>query len=160
MTERQPTEFPTDSDIDLAEPAQRRELPDAPWSVLAAISIGGGLGALTRWGLTLAMPHGPDQMPWPTLLTNLGGCAAIGVLMVIVHETIPRHPLLRPFVGVGILGGFTTFSTYVVDAGQLVARREVGLALGYTLGTLAGALAATWLGLACARWVFRTRDAQ
>jgi CrcB protein len=68
-------------------------------------------------------------------------------------ELTTAHPLARPFLVTGILGGFTTFSTYAVDVEHLLAAHAVGVALGYLLGTLAAALAATWVGILATRAV-------
>ena len=68
------------------------------------------------------------SLPWATLLTNVVGCALIGVLMVLVAERWPDRRLVRPFLGTGILGGFTTFSTYVVDTRTLVATGHAAVA--------------------------------
>lgn len=79
--------------------------------VVAAVALGGGLGGAARYGVGLLVPGAPG-----TFLVNVVGCALIGVLVVLT----PRlHPLARPFLGVGVLGGFTTFSAYAVDAVRL-----------------------------------------
>ena len=96
---------PIDSDVDLHVPAMRSELRA---SVLAAISAGGIAGALARYGLAAAWPHPPAGFPWSTFVINVTGCFLIGVLMVIVTEVVTHKPLLRPFLGVGVLGGYTT----------------------------------------------------
>ncbi len=77
---------------------------------------------------------------------NLIGCGLIGVLMVLVVEVWTGRRLLRPFVGTGILGGFTTFSTYAVDLQQLIADRHLITAVTYLLATVIGALGAVWAG--------------
>ncbi|MEU4444599.1 CrcB family protein [Actinosynnema sp. NPDC050801] len=109
--------------------------------VLTAVALGGGIGGVARYGLA-AVVHGP----WGTLLINVVGCALIGVLMVLV----PRlHPLARPFLGIGVLGGFTTFSGYALDAVRLG-----GLAaFAYLLATLLLALGATFAAMAVTRRV-------
>jgi len=139
---------PVDSDVDLHDPAQRRELR---WALLAAVSAGGALGALARYAATLAWPHGPGAFPWATFAVNVSGCLLIGVLMVLVTEVWTAHELVRPFLGTGVLGGFTTFSTYSVDVQQLVTAGSAGTALLYLAGTLAAALVAVSTGLGLAR---------
>ncbi|QXJ19485.1 CrcB family protein [Actinomadura graeca] len=142
---------PVDPDVDLRVPAQRSELRRAPWSILAAVSAGGVLGALARWGLTSAFPYRPAEFPWSVFWINVTGCLAIGVLMVLVTEAGPVHRLVRPFLGVGVLGGFTTFSTYVVDIQRAVEDDAAGLALAYLAGTLAAALLAVFAGMRLTR---------
>lgn len=116
-----------------------------------AVAAGGGLGSVGRYGIGLAWPASPAGFDWPTFTANAVGCGLIGVLMVLVTEVRAGHPLLRPFLGTGVLGGFTTFSTYAVGVTSLVAVGRPLLAAGYLFGTVAGALAATWLGMAATR---------
>jgi CrcB protein len=139
-------ELPTDSDVDLHDPRQRAEL-HKPWAVLPAISIGGAIGALVRYGLTLAVPPAAGAFPWATFGINVLGCLFIGVLMVLVTEVWPKHRLIRPFLGAGALGGFTTFSTYVVDIQRLTDQRAPVVALAYLLGTVITALVAVYAGI-------------
>src|SRR6185503_14749578 len=92
-----------------------------PWAVLGVVALGGAAGAVGRYGLAVAWPHRPGTFPWATFVTNVTGCLLIGVLMVLITEVWSAHRLLRPFLGTGVLGGYTTFSTYTVDVQQLVA---------------------------------------
>ncbi|QTD96502.1 fluoride efflux transporter FluC [Streptomyces cyanogenus] len=131
-------------------PARRAEWrAQAP--VVAAVAAGGALGATGRYALTLAWPTPSGGFPWATFWTNVSGCAAMGVLMVLVTEVWAAHRLLRPFLGTGVLGGFTTFSTYAVDSRGLVDAGRPGLAIAYLAATLCAALAAVWLASAAAR---------
>ncbi|MCH0541915.1 CrcB family protein [Streptomyces sp. MUM 203J] len=120
----------------------------AEWPVLAAVAVGGGLGAVGRYGLAVVWPAEPGAFPWVTLVTNALGCAVMGVFMVLLDEVWRPHRLVRPFFGTGVLGGFTTFSTYAVDAHGLLERGKPGTAAGYLVGTLAAALGA----VAVAAW--------
>ncbi|MEV0392788.1 fluoride efflux transporter CrcB [Polymorphospora rubra] len=121
--------------------------------VLAVVAAGGALGSAARYGLAEAWPGPAGGFPWATLVTNLIGCALLGVLMQIVTTRPGIHPLVRPFLGTGLLGGFTTFSTYAVETRDLVAGGHLGPAAGYVLGTLVGALLAVRLGMwAAGRW--------
>jgi fluoride exporter len=118
--------------------------------VLGVVALGGIIGSLARYGLAEALPHGSADFPWSTFTTNVLGCFAIGVLLT---RLTPRsHPLLRPFLGTGILGGFTTFSTFAVDTEKLLPEHAV-VALVYFFGTLAAALLAAILG----EWFGRPR---
>jgi CrcB protein len=118
---------------------------------LAMVALGGLLGASARYGVGLLLPHTAGTFPLGTLLINVVGGFLIGVLI----DAVAGRPLLRPFAVTGILGGFTTFSTYAVDTEQLLAAGRLALAGAYLVATLVGALAATWLGLALARRVRR-----
>jgi CrcB protein len=144
-------ELPIDSDVDLHLDRQRAELLRAPWAVIAAISVGGALGSVARYGLSVAFPPDRTGFAWATFAVNTVGSLLIGVLMVLVIEVWQAHPLVRPFLGVGILGGFTTFSTYVVDIQRLVGAGAAGAALLYLAGTVAAALAAVYVGLTVTR---------
>jgi fluoride exporter len=123
----------------------------APVEVVVAVSVGGALGAVARYGLTVAVPTPPDQWPWATFVTNVTGCLAIGALMVIVVELTAPHRLVRPFLGPGLLGGFTTFSTYALETRTLVADGHPVMAAGYVVASLALGLLAVWLGARLAR---------
>jgi CrcB protein len=148
---------PIDPDVDLHVPAQRRELAWHHGLVLAVIALGGGLGALARYGLAQLWPTHPGHFPWATFVTNVLGCLLIGVLMVLVTEVWAAHPLVRPFLGVGVLGGFTTFSTYAVETRGLLAPGTIGLAFVYVAGTLVAALLATLAGVQVTRTLTRER---
>lgn len=110
--------------------------------VLGAVSAGGAIGALARYGLSTAWPHPPGHFPWAVFVINVSGCFLIGVLMVLITEVVTPHRLVRPFLGVGVLGGYTTFSTYTGDIQLLVAAGSARTALLYLAGTLVAALAA------------------
>jgi CrcB protein len=107
------------------------------WDVLLAIGAGGALGSLARYGLSEAIPHPRGGFAVATLITNVVGCLLIGVLMGVLTTMARPHRLLRPFLGVGILGGFTTFSTYVIDTlDQLTTgRTELRVRLSRSLAT-------------------------
>lgn len=102
---------------------------------------------------------GPAGFPWATLWINTIGCALIGVLMVLISEggRPSPHPLVRPFAGVGILGGFTTFSTYAADFSRLLDEGEADTALAYAGLTVATALGAVWAAASVTRWALRRR---
>jgi len=113
--------------------------------VLAVVSAGGALGAVGRDALERAFGHQRGGLPWATFAINVSGCLLIGVLMVGI-ERLPAHRLARPFLGIGVLGGFTTFSTQAVEARRLAGSGAVGPAVGYLAGTLLAALGAVWVG--------------
>ncbi|MEV6600209.1 CrcB family protein [Actinoplanes sp. NPDC051346] len=112
--------------------------------VLAVVSAGGVLGALARYGILAAWAHEPGGFAWSTWTVNVTGCFLIGVLTVLISRFRPDQRLIRPFWGVGVLGGYTTFSTATVD----VLESAPGTALAYLVATLTGALVAVWLGTA------------
>lgn len=106
--------------------------------VVLAVSVGGGVGAVARYAVDRAAPE-----MWGTLAVNLLGCALIGLLVVLTTEVWRTHPLVRPLLGTGVLGGFTTFSAYALDAHRLWIDGHPAAAGGYLAGTLLGCVAAT-----------------
>lgn len=132
--------------------------PRQVWDVLGVVAVGGALGALARYGLSVALPHPSGRFPWATFATNVSGCLLIGILMVSLTEISGRpHRLVRPFLGVGLLGGYTTFSTYVLETQQLVVAGVPRVAALYLFGTLAAALTAVQVGIVATRVVVRVR---
>ena len=131
-------------------PRLRRELARR-WDVLAVISFGGAIGSLARWALAEALPHEPSAFPWATAVTNVSGCFAIGVLMVLALEVWPPSRYLRPFMGVGVLGGYTTFSTAMLETRSLAAAGRPVLAAGYAVGSALAALAAVVVAIVVTR---------
>jgi CrcB protein len=121
------------------------------WDVLLVIAAGGALGSLARYGVGELVPWAGDGFPWATFLENISGGLALGVLIVFLLDVWPPHRYLRPFLGVGLLGGFTTFSTYMLESRDLLAGGETATAFAYLAATLVAGLAAVWLGIASAR---------
>ncbi|MEV6306199.1 CrcB family protein [Actinoplanes sp. NPDC051861] len=111
---------------------------DVDRAALVAVSAGGVLGALARYAISAAWPG----TPWATWAINVSGCFLIGALYTLVDRRIPRL-----FLGTGVLGGYTTFSTATVQV------PEAGL--GYLAATLIGSLLAAWAGSALAAAVRR-----
>ena len=134
---------------DLPVDPDSETVPGTP-HVVAAVATGGALGSAGRWLVSEAVPAA-GGFPWPTFLVNVTGALLIGVLMVVVTDVVTGRPLLRPFLGIGLLGGWTTFSTYALEARDLVATGSPGLAATYVVGSLVVGLLATWAGIAATR---------
>jgi fluoride exporter len=116
-------------------------------------ALGGALGALARWGLAEAFPSSPTGLPWATLAVNLAGCLLLGVLTAVLAARAPANPWARPFLGVGLLGGFTTYSTFAVEVVLLAdAGAEVTAAV-YVLVSVLGGVAAAAVGTLAGRSV-------
>ncbi|MFF2958410.1 fluoride efflux transporter CrcB [Streptomyces sp. NPDC057963] len=130
--------------------------PQGP--VIAVIALGGVLGACARYGAALIWPTSLLGFPWTTLIVNVVGCAVIGVFMVVISEVWAAHRLVRPFFGTGVLGGFTTFSTYAVDIQRLVEGDRARTGLAYLGLTLCAALAAVWSAVWATRRVLAWRQ--
>ena len=114
-------------------------------SLLATVAAGGAIGAAARYGAGQAWPTDAGRaFPVTTMVVNVVGCGLIGVLMVLLGEMRRPHRLLRPLVGTGVLGGFTTFSTYAVDLQRLLAGGHAWTAAAYLVATPVAALTAVW----------------
>jgi CrcB protein len=126
--------------------------------IYALAALGGALGALARWGLAAALPHSPGAWPWSTLLVNLVGCLLIGVLLAVLLARFAHSPWLRPFLAVGVLGGFTTYSTFAVDVVRLTGAGHDLLAVAYVLASVLGGVGAVVVGLVIGRVAVRAVD--
>ena len=118
---------------------------------IVAVAVGGVLGSEARYLLGLAFAQTPGSWPWTTFWINVTGCLLIGALYTVLPGLTTPHPLLRPLLGIGVLGGYTTFSTYSVETVGLIDAGRPGLALAYALVTPVAAV------LACALAVGVTR---
>ncbi|MET9149727.1 fluoride efflux transporter CrcB [Streptomyces griseoflavus] len=138
--------------------------PGAQVPVVVVVAVGGAAGALLRYGASRLWRNGSDAhavwrvgeaaFPWTTLVVNVVGCFLMGVLTVALKERFIHAPrLLNPFLGTGVLGGFTTFSSYTDDTRRLLENDQAGAALGYLVLTVVAALAGVVLGVALARAV-------
>jgi CrcB protein len=121
-------------------------------------ALGGALGALARWAIAEALPHSPGAWPWSTLLVNLVGCLALGALLAVLLARYPHSPWLRPFLAVGVLGGFTTYSTFAMDVVRLTGSGHPVLAVAYVLASVLGGACAVVAGLVTARAAIRAAD--
>jgi fluoride exporter len=117
---------------------------------LAAIAVGGGVGSLARYLLSAAFPPG-HGFPWAIFAVNVSGCFCLGLLMVYLLEVWPPRRFLRPFLAVGLIGGYTTFSTYAGGVMTLLTGHADALAATYALSSLLAALVAVWCGMKAAR---------
>ncbi|MFF4899800.1 fluoride efflux transporter CrcB [Streptomyces sp. NPDC001068] len=136
------------------QPSPWRPDPRTQAPVVAVVAAGGALGAVARYALALALPTAAGGFPWATFWTNVVGCAVIGSFLVLITEGRPAHRLVRPFFGTGVLGGFTTFSTYAVDIQKLVDHGRPATGLAYLAATLCAALAAVWCAATATRRAF------
>ena len=115
--------------------------------VLAVIALGGVLGSLARWGVALVFgARDPGDWPWDTLVVNVLGCLAIGVLA----SRLPTDRGAwwpRPLLITGVLGGFTTFSAYAVETGLLIDEGRPLVAAAYLVLTVLAGLLAVLIGM-------------
>ena len=138
-------DLPVDPDRDERRTSPRRPRYEA--SVVAAIAAGGALGAPARYGLAQLVHVAPDGFPWATFWTNVSGSFALGLVMVLIVERFPPSRYARPFVAVGFLGAYTTYSTFAVETDLLVKDGHPLTGLAYALGTLVAGCLAVFAGL-------------
>ncbi|GGC62656.1 CrcB family protein [Hoyosella rhizosphaerae] len=118
---------------------------------IAAVAAGGALGALARYSITIIGGGAGNGFPWHLVVVNTVGCFLIGVLLVVVNEVLTVHPIVRPFIGTGVLGGFTTFSMFAEDTVELVSAGNVLAAGAYVGFTLVGAFGGVWAAMQITR---------
>lgn len=121
--------------------------------VLAVIAIGGMLGATARFKLSEALHTTADRFPWATFWTNLSGSFLLGFLLVVLLERFPPTRYLRPFLATGILGAYTTMSTYTVETALLFKDGHAATAMLYGLGSVVVGVFLAYAGIATARLV-------
>jgi fluoride exporter len=117
---------------------------------LAAVAVGGGIGSVARYLLSAAFPAG-HGFPWAIFAVNVSGCLCLGALLVYLLEVWPPRRFLRPFLAIGLIGGYTTFSTYAGDVLTLLLRHAFATADAYALSSIVAALVAVWCGMRAAR---------
>jgi CrcB protein len=123
-----------------------RSLPHDPRKLLA-IYAGGVAGALVRVGLAELAATGPGQWPWATFAVNMVGALLLGYFFALFREQ-PEESLRHPFLGVGICGTLTTFSTLQLELYEMVDGGYLGLAAAYCAASVAVGYLFLRLGLA------------
>jgi CrcB protein len=121
---------------------------------LAAIYAGGVVGALARVGLAQAAPHGAAGWPWATFAANMVGALLLGYFVTRLQERLPPSSYRRPFLGTGLCGALTTFSTLQLELFDMLDGGHFGLAAAYVSATLIGGFACVHLATVAVR---RTR---
>lgn len=121
----------------------------SPW---LAVFAGAGLGGMLRHGVNLGVARFLGTgFPFGTMAVNIAGCLAMGLLVGGFARFADPGQTVRLFLTTGVLGGFTTFSAFSIDAALLYERGTHGLALLYVVASLGLSLAAVGLGLALMR---------
>ncbi len=153
--------LPVDPDLapdDPGEPSSvHHPIPHVPrasqYRVLIAIAAGGFLGTLARYLLELLWVSAPGHFPWPTFVVNTSGSLLLGVLLTQIVEKGGSPRYLRPFACVGLLGSWTTMSTFALEADTLIRDGYLGVAVLYAVATLLAGLATAWVGITVTRAV-------
>jgi len=115
------------------------------------IGLGGAIGAMSRFGISLILPKSSESsFPFSTLTVNLVGCLLIGLLW----NTLSKYPEWVPqLLIIGILGGFTTFSSFGLDTLQLLKNNSIGIATLYVGISTVGGLLCVFLGYGLSKWM-------
>jgi CrcB protein len=130
-----------------------------PLAATAYVALGGGTGAVLRYQLGRAMTHwlGPNRItafPWGTLTANVLGSLAMGLLAGwLARHGTAQGETWRLLLGVGLLGGFTTFSSFSLEMMLLIERHTYGLAATYAGVSVLAGVVGLWLGLVVMRTV-------
>jgi fluoride exporter len=120
-------------------------------TTVLAIFVGGAVGTVARYLLDAHNPVPQGNFPWLTLVINLSGSLAIGLLVPLTEYVAPRAPWARPLLVVGFLGGWTTYSTLAVEATLLAKNGDIVTFLAYVGTTVVGGLALVVVGAALGR---------
>jgi CrcB protein len=119
------------------------------------VALGGALGSVLRFfvGTWFLQRVGPG-FPWGTFAVNVTGSFALGVLLQLAQTRIGLHPYVRVFVGVGVLGGYTTFSTFAFETLALSGEAFSFASVWYGLGSVLAGVLAAYLGVVLTRALF------
>ena len=122
--------------------------------VSLAVAVGGAVGSVARYGVDrLIERRSLSVFPWATFVINATGCFLIGI---VIASLVDRHHLpawLRLGVAVGVLGGYTTFSTFAQETLDLIEEGRIPLALLYALGSVTLGIVAVLVGTRAGRYV-------
>jgi CrcB protein len=117
------------------------------------IALGGMVGASARYAILRWLPTPHDGFPWATFWTNTSGSFLLGLLLALILERFPPTRLVRPFIATGILGAFTTMSTYQVEIALLIKDGHTATGLLYGLGSLVAGLVLAYTGILAGRLI-------
>jgi CrcB protein len=139
-------------------PAAHSRWPRIHWGSVLAVGAGGFAGGLARYAVGLAWPSRGDVFPWPTLAINTSGAFVLALLLILVLDVLPPTTYLRPALGTGFCGAYTTFSSVAVASDQLAAHGRPQLAAGYVGASVVAGLAAAWFGIILGRSIAAGRQ--
>lgn len=150
--------LPIDPDSEVHQGNPQGRVPSRhriEWTLVVTIGLAGAAGSLCRYAVATMVSSTATGFPWSTFWVNVVGSALIGLILVLLLEKFPGARLARPLIVTGFLGGFTTFSTYVVDADLLVRTGDVATATLYIVASVVVGIAAVVGGIVLARVIIR-----
>ena len=121
--------------------------------VVLVVGLGGAVGAILRWWVGVLMSHLLAPVFLGTLVVNLAGSFLVGVLLIWFQGKLPINDVLRTGIVVGLLGGFTTYSAFSMEAVNMIMAGFYGRASAYVVVTVAVCLMGTWAGVMLGRSV-------
>ena len=121
--------------------------------VVLVVGLGGAVGAILRWSVGVLMSHLLAPVFLGTLVVNLAGSFLVGVLLIWFQGKLPINDVLRTGIVVGLLGGFTTYSAFSMEAVNMMMAGFYGRASAYVVVTVAVCLVGTWTGVMLGRSV-------
>jgi fluoride exporter len=136
--------LPVDPDIDVRP---------AHLSVAVAVFLGGCAGGFSRYEIGRQWPSAAGHFPWDTFWINLSGAFALAVLVTLLAGSPRPRWFLRPALGTGFIGAYTTFSALVTSTDLLAVHGHVALAVAYSIGSIVFGSASVLLGFQLARWI-------
>jgi CrcB protein len=118
---------------------------------LASIFVGGMAGALLRVWISNELPASATQWPWAIFIINISGSIALAYFATRLQERLPQSTYRRPFLGTGLCGAYTTFSTMQVEILKMLDHDRYGLAVGYSAASIGAGYLAIWTTTALVR---------
>ena len=118
------------------------------------VMVGGAVGAALRFALSRAVPVVAGVWPWATFAANVLGSFLMGALAFWLVRKGAQGEQVRLLLGVGVLGGFTTFSAFSLEIGQMIENGQLAMAFGYAIASVLVALTALFAGMALAKAVW------
>jgi CrcB protein len=122
-----------------------------PIGILLAVAFGGAIGSLARYFVASALQSPAIQFPWGIFVVNISGGFLMGIVVELSALKFNVSPELRAFLTVGVLGGYTTFSTFSLDSALLIERGAYASAAAYVVGSAVLSILALFAGL----WIVR-----
>lgn len=113
------------------------------------VAVGGALGSLSRYGIEHLLPTFDPQapaFPWATFAVNLAGSMLLGAVLGLAEIRGDRPAWVRPFVGIGFCGSFTTLSTVSIECVRMLEGAHASLAAGYLAASFGGGVILAWVG--------------